>query len=335
VNKVLSKSTGEDSSGEESSSDYFELPLEVFEKVSYLHIDTFTKIGESKYVKIISDTDKKPMDQFFHFKQKGIKQVYIARKDLGKYLLKAQEFLINKFSKSARVMDEIEIGDFIFEFSKVALDFVGVTEQVYGVVNDQIGKISKDVTANKNPGKLLKEAAEAKNYLSSHCVMTAYLSVFILQRLNLSEPSNFRKLIISSLFHDISLTDQNVSKISHVTDDMDSKTKKTVLNHMNLSCEFIEKIVKVGEEDIFNIIKQHHERPDGTGFPKGLSGKNIKPLPAIFIFAHEVVRFFFESNFNLPGLQYALSKMDDCWKEGNFEKPYNAILSSLEEHETN
>lgn len=336
VNSILSSSSaGGESESESSSSDYFEIPLEVFEKVSYLHVNTYTKIGESKFVKIISDTDKNPLDQFVHFKQKGINKVYIEKRNLSNYLLMAQDFLIEKFSKGARTMDQIEVGDFIFEFSKVALDFVGVTEQVYGVVNEQIGKISKDVSSSKNPGKMLKEAAESKNYLGSHCVMTAYLSVFILQKMNLTESANVRKLIIAAFFHDISLKDQSLAKKIDVPDDLDSNSKRLLLNHMDLSCEFIEKIVKVGEEDIFNVIKQHHERPDGKGFPKGLNYKTIQPLAAVFIMAHEVVRYFFETNFNLPGLTVALSKMSEEWRQGNFEKPYKAIVESLEENETN
>ena len=317
-----------------SEDDFFELPIHVFEKVSYLHINTFTKIGDNKYVKFISETDKNPLDQFIHFKQKNIKSVFIAKKDLSRYLLKAQDFLVDKYSKSARIMNQVEIGDFSFEFSKVALDFVGVTDQVYGEVNDQISKISADVAKNHDLGEMLEKASEAKSYLSSHCVMTAYISVFILQKMNLTEHSNIKKLIIASFFHDISLEDPRLAIRIHIPDDLDAKSKKVLLNHMELSCEFIETIVKVGEEDIFNIIKQHHERPDGRGFPKGLNYRTIQPLAAVFVMAHEVVRYFFESDFNLQGLKIALSKMGEEWKQGNFEKPFKVIYESLGDNES-
>lgn len=315
--------------------EYFELPLVVFEKVSYLHIDTYTKIGTNKYVKIISATDKNPIEQFFHFKQKGIQQVYIEKKDLSKYLLKAQEFLINKFSKNAKVMEKVEVGDYIFEFSKVALDFVGVSEQVYEVVNQQIHKISSEVVKDKKLGQLLKETASSQNYLSSHCIMVAYLSVNILKRINMTETSNYKKLIVASLFHDITMTDPRLARVKVNLDRLSGEQKTTVLNHMSMACEFIEKIVKVGEEDIFNIIKNSHERPDGLGFPKGLDGSKIKPLEAVFILSHEVVDYFFESDFNIPGVKHALENLPPAWREGVFSKPFQAILENLGENESN
>lgn len=341
VNKVLDATVSEpcSSTSEEGTDDcepsYFEFPIEVFEKVSYLHIDTFTKIGDAKFVKIISETDKNPIEQFFHFKQKGIKSIYIEKKDLSKYLLKAQEFLIHKFSNNAKVMEKAEFGDYIFEFSKVALDFVGVSEQVYEIVNEQVNQITQDVAKNKNLKKMLAAAADSENYLSSHCIMVAYLCVNLLNRCNLSEPSNIKKLIIASLFHDISLSDQRLARVKHITDRLSASDKNIVLNHMDKACEFIEKIVKVGEEDIFNIIKASQERPDGSGFPKGLHNKSIQPLTAIFIFAHELIDYFFESDFNLKGMKSAVEKFPECWKEGNFAKPYKVIMDCLSNDETN
>jgi HD-GYP domain-containing protein (c-di-GMP phosphodiesterase class II) len=43
--------------------------------------------------------------------------------------------------------------------------------------------------------------------------------------------------------------------------------------------------------DVDTIIAQHHERPDGTGFPRRLSGNYIAPLASIFIVAHDLARY--------------------------------------------
>ena len=41
--------------------------------------------------------------------------------------------------------------------------------------------------------------------------------------------------------------------------------------------------------DVDIIVLQHHERPNGTGFPKGLRSNQIAPLASVFIVAHDIV----------------------------------------------
>jgi response regulator RpfG family c-di-GMP phosphodiesterase len=42
--------------------------------------------------------------------------------------------------------------------------------------------------------------------------------------------------------------------------------------------------------DVDVIIAQHHERADGTGFPRNLSATYIAPLATIFIVAHDMAQ---------------------------------------------
>jgi hypothetical protein len=46
--------------------------------------------------------------------------------------------------------------------------------------------------------------------------------------------------------------------------------------------------------DVDLIIAQHHELPDGSGFPKGLTSTRIGPLPSVFILVHDWVDFILE-----------------------------------------
>jgi len=47
--------------------------------------------------------------------------------------------------------------------------------------------------------------------------------------------------------------------------------------------------------ELDTIIIQHHERPDGSGFPAGLTHQKIIPLAAIFIVAEDLVNAIFKS----------------------------------------
>lgn len=312
---------------------YFEFPIQVFEKISYLHIDAYTKLGPNKFVKFLSADDVNPIQQFIHFKEKKLNSVYIHKNDLTKFLIKAQEFLVDKFSLKARVFDNVEAGNFVFEFSKVALDLLGVSKQVYGVVNEQVAKISKDVAKTPSIKELLGKANNGKNYLSSHCIMQAYLTVHLLRKLNITEEKSVRKMIVASLFHDIALSDEKLARNQHLELVATEKERNILKNHPALACEIIEKLVPVGEEDIFNIIKHHHEKPDGTGFPKKLNNQNLPLFSSVFILSLSVVDYLFQSNFYLKGLGKMVQELPEPYQSGNFARPYRKLLDLIEEND--
>lgn len=53
-------------------------------------------------------------------------------------------------------------------------------------------------------------------------------------------------------------------------------------------------------------VLEHHERMDGTGYPRGIAGKEISPMGQILLLA-EVVTAFYEKSTDLPGQQLSLA----------------------------
>ena len=94
---------------------------------------------------------------------------------------------------------------------------------------------------------------------------------------------NIEQLILSAQLHDvgkIAIDDSILRKPGKLTNDEFEKMKK----HTSIGGEIIKKIQnKTGENDFLHyagvFTVYHHERWDGSGYPYGLSGKNI-PLQA-------------------------------------------------------
>ena len=63
-----------------------------------------------------------------------------------------------------------------------------------------------------------------------------------------------------------------------------------------------EPVDRSGEPDlrvdhrVVDPLLQHHERPDGTGFPLGIIGTKIAPLAALHIIVHDIVQAFLREN---------------------------------------
>ncbi len=124
----------------------------------------------------------------------------------------------------------------------------------------------------------IRYTVEAKDmYTRGHSDRVSEYSVLIGKKLGLPE-EDIRKLEIGGLFHDvgkIGIPDSILQKNGKLTDDEYIKIKEhPIIGEYILSTASIFK-------DIVPIVKYHHERYDGNGYPEGLKGEQIPYLARI------------------------------------------------------
>ncbi len=124
----------------------------------------------------------------------------------------------------------------------------------------------------------IRYTVEAKdNYTRGHSDRVSEYSVLLGKKLCMSE-DDLHKLKIGGLFHDvgkIGVPDIVLQKESKLTDEEYSEIKKHPTIGANILCN------ATIFQDIIPIVKYHHEKFDGTGYPDGLSGNDIPYLARI------------------------------------------------------
>ena len=124
----------------------------------------------------------------------------------------------------------------------------------------------------------LRYAVEAKDpYTRGHSDRVSEFAVLIGRKLGLPD-NEIRTLQIGGLFHDIGkigVPDNILQKEAKLTDDEYSQIK----NHPSIGAHIL------GEAEVFKdiipIVKHHHERFDGNGYPSKLKGEEIPFLARI------------------------------------------------------
>ena len=115
-------------------------------------------------------------------------------------------------------------------------------------------------------------ALEAKDkYTSGHSRRVAAIAAAIAQELGLPK-HRVDKIAITGLIHDIGkigVRESVLNKPGKLTDD----EYQHVISH----CEIGERILHpvLNDEEILDMVRHHHEHYDGTGYPDGLSGREI------------------------------------------------------------
>jgi response regulator RpfG family c-di-GMP phosphodiesterase len=81
--------------------------------------------------------------------------------------------------------------------------------------------------------------------------------------------------------------------------------------------------------DVEQIVAQHHERPDGTGFPRGLNSKFITPLSALFIIAQDMIEYSQTFKNKEVDLTSFYDAREVYFNSGVFKKILHALKNDL------
>ena len=180
--------------------------------------------------------------------------------------------------------------------------------------------------------KTLRYIVEAKDtYTRGHSDRVSAISVLIGKELKLSN-EDLRKLEIGGLFHDIGkigISDTILQKDGKLTESEYTEIKK----HPNIGANILSSssIFK----DIIPIVKYHHERYDGKGYPEQLSGNKIPYLARITAIADSFDAMTSKRSYKKSlSIEYAISEFERC-KGTQFDPKIAELFISLLKNEPN
>ena len=236
-------------------------PLEAIEKVKNEHFDL-----------MILDFIMDPIhgDKVVEEIRKFNKELYIllltGHKDLAPPLETIRKLDIQGYCEKSDKFDQLLL---LIESGIKSISQMKEIKRINLELANTYGKLEK---AYLDSIETLRYTVEAKDpYTRGHSDRVAEYSVLIGEKLRLSE-NDLKILRIGGLFHDIGkigIPDSILLKEAKLTDEEYSEIK----NHPSIGAHILcnAQVFK----DIIPIVKHHHERYDGRGYPGKLAGENI------------------------------------------------------------
>lgn len=150
----------------------------------------------------------------------------------------------------------------------------------YGVVLE-LRQLNNDLL------RVLINTLEAQDpYTSGHSIRVAEMSKTIAQQMGLGM-SKVQNIETAALLHDIGKIDNAYHEILQQEDPLDESQRQLIKEHPARGVEIVQS-VRALDSAILDYIRHHHEHYDGTGYPHGLSGKDI-PLGARIIMVGDTI----------------------------------------------
>lgn len=184
---------------------------------------------------------------------KDIFEIIDIKKDNSKIKIKIRAYMI-----------DVDNCDFILS----VIESVGEGEKE----NNSFNSIFDDESVILKVTETANAIIELRDpYTAAHQKRVANLTCSIAKEMNLSSDQSF-KLHVSAILHDIGKLYVPIEILTK-SGRLDNYEYSLIKNHSEMGYNILNKIGI--PDDICNIVLQHHERMNGSGYPLGLNSKDI------------------------------------------------------------
>ena len=195
-----------------------------------------------------------------------------GHKDLAPPLQTLKELDIQGYCEKSDNLDQLVL---LVESALKSVDQMRIINQI----NEELSEKNEELQqAYLDTVKILRQTVEAKDpYTRGHSDRVSAFAVALGKQLGLGE-SDLETLRVGGLFHDIGkigVPDNVLTKDDRLTENEFSQIKE----HPTIGAHILGN-AKVFQ-DIIPIVKHHHERYDGHGYPAKLAGEEIPYLVRI------------------------------------------------------
>jgi HD-GYP domain-containing protein (c-di-GMP phosphodiesterase class II) len=300
-------------------------------RVSPLKSDIYIRLPGGKFVKLFQTGDEfDENDLSRYYEEKRVEYMYLRRTDTSEFIQKFTAELEQLLKKPDLKPEEaIQTAEMTQEAIHELVHRVGFNPEVQTLAKKNVELSLKAIGNQPKLSNLIQKVIKDGNYLSQHSTLLSHMACCVAKEMEWGSEATFSKLVLASFMHDISLSHPELAKINSLAELEEKKSNfpEEAVKNYHLHPAKSADVVRAFQEippDVDLIVLQHHERPGGGGFPRGLAHNYIAPLSAVFIVAHELTQNILaqKENFSLPTF---ITEYKKVFNQGNFKKVMTAL----------
>ena len=258
----------------------------------------------------------------------GTRSLFVKKNDRLKFVTN-----INQEIASKLVLDDLNEDEQVtaVEMSQQLLQAkikrMGITDETVQLAQRNLIAMAKSAKKVPNLKHLIARLAKNKTgYQFKHSQVLMFVATHLMNQMDWVNDEQRKKLQFIAFFHDITLSDTEMSKIhsndelkkSDFTDEQKEEIKKHAQEGASLASQYPN--APVGVEQI---IKQHHGMANGIGFSDHYS-QNISPMAIVFILSEDFVDGLIYGGTNFSVIE-KITQMRERYSTQRFKKIIDAL----------
>ncbi|MCB9026804.1 MAG: response regulator [Bdellovibrionaceae bacterium] len=336
VEKVLSQLKGKVL---EANSGYLQIRKKWISTLPKSYANYFLKLPNDHYVLYVKNGVENTDENYQKLLDKKEEYIYIPAQE-AKPLLQA---LFNQFdsikNKNKTTAWQSEV-NWLSQLNELANQFqktFGWSKEVAQITNKCLESVEKNMhELPQLRDFLLLINNKEQHILYSHASSLAYIAIGFmteLKALQEYEEKDLKSLTAAAIIHDIALDERiynksiDFNKAVEEGRELKDDDFKKYMDHPELAAH-IALLWKSVPENVHDIILQHHERPDGRGFPFHLKEENLLPLSCVFILAHELTTYILKCKSSSEWSHF-FEENKLKYKQGKFKNIFEKVHTAL------
>jgi response regulator RpfG family c-di-GMP phosphodiesterase len=303
---------------------------EVFLKLNLVPCDVYLKLNDGKFVKVINNNEIFERALIQKLILKGVNQFFVNRSELSKY----SDSIINSLTgivKARKIKgDEVQksqLNNKAIDLLRANLTKCGFSDALLEATDELVDLQMQLINSSAELSIFVEKFQLFRKSAADHSRIVNYIMVAILKDLTWDSESTLHRMCVASLLHDVTLTDVFYKKILNDSQivELSEEDQKLFYRHPDEASHLARNFEKISN-GIEQFILEHHELPDGKGFPRKLNFNHIHPLSAVLHISDFVADLLVEYNFEMDKVNKKIIDMKSYYLRGFYRKPYEAIL---------
>lgn len=255
--------------------------------------DLYLKLSGKNHIKIVNRGAAFTPEDAKKLKSKGILNLYVQASNCFALIREMQE----SFSSDSipQNSEEVLIISHLEQMQRIGNE-LGWSKEIIDESEKTVRRAIEVFKKSTDLHAVLENLLRHRQTdFSEHVGLLSFVICALAAQMKIPGENAEIKLALAALLHDVKLNPD----VYHSVEEWNRKAatfedrSSAVVNYRNHPLEgaqFVQRIDLI-PPDIDRIILQHHERPDGTGFPRALGASRITYLAAVFIICEELVHF--------------------------------------------
>jgi response regulator RpfG family c-di-GMP phosphodiesterase len=315
--------------------DYLRISVADLSLQGALAVDIFVKLSPNHYCRRFKKNDRFDSEDLQQsFRNRGLDAFYILKTEIDCLVDRKNDETEALISAPRADQDDERMT--VLENLALVHDVVqqlGFTPKVQELAKKTVNLLVKGLGGNPQLSIILKKLKKQEGkYIASHSVMLAEICCAMASRIGMNSATTFMKLGLASFLHDLTFVENRLALLCDFQEcsekNLTSKQLQEVKHHPVKAAELARKIHQI-PPDVDTIVLQHHERPDGSGFPRGLFAHQMFPLSCLFVIAEDLLEYFLKSTPLDDSESVLVTFLEGArdYRAGAFRKIHEALLT--------
>ncbi len=304
--------------------------------LSSVNADIYIRLSDQKYVKLFkAGTTLTPTELEKLLRSRKVRSLFVKTAECEEMindLSRELQRLLNSPPVPALQGDQLLLES--HELIQDASHKLGFTPEIQNLADKHLRLMLKQIGGNPQLNQVLALALKsAAKFVPHHSLLLGHVACAIALQMEWPSESTFKKLAMAALFHDFGFSNPEFAKVSSPQElqaaraQWGPEAQEEIMGHPFRNSEILRHLPEATEE-VLTLVLQHHERPDGSGFPNALKTHQMMALSSFFIVANEIVESYFKDPIQFNFRQF-LESRKASYDGGAFRKIWQNLSQGL------